>query len=414
MADIRDMRIKATEAAKVMPGIAEQARVKGMSITQVLEDEDPTHEHSDVERSTGLDAFGRVLREMQIRTSSIPERGIMASFVSEFGKDDNTAVAFGEWLNRRIREVSVPRTPRQSRAVYDAGDQPQGTPVFPINFDPNAYYPQIAPAVPIAEVVAKTTPITGSSYEAYYLVDNTGQKRLVRIPEGTEIPAVKLSGTTHTIRVRKFGRRLDATYETLRRMTIDLLALHIQRMMVQAEVDKLAAILDVIVNGDMSNTSNGATVYQLSTLDSAATPGSASSLTLKGYLRFKAKFRNPYQVTTLLANEDVVVATQLLNTGTANIPLIYLQNAGQAFGGFTPINNELGDAVRIGLTDDAPASKIVGLDSRFAINRIVENGGDITESTRWVTKQVQSLVMTTEENYAVIDQLAVKILDLTS
>jgi len=411
MADIRDMRIKATEAAKVMPGVAEQARVKGMSITQVLEDEDPTYEHSDVERATGLDAFGRVLREMQIRTTSIPERGIMASLVSEFGRDQNTAVAFGEWLNRRIREVSGPR---QTRAVYDSGDQPQGTPVFPINFDPNAYFPQIAPAVPIAEVVAKTTPITGSSYEAYYLIDNTGQKRLVRIPEGTEVPAVKLSGTPHTIRVRKFGRRLDATYETLRRMTIDLLALHIQRMMVQAEVDKLAAILDIIVNGDMSNTSNGATVYQLSTLDSVATPGGASALTHKAYLRFKAKFRNPYQVTTMLANEDVVVATQLLNTGTANIPLVYLQNAGQPFGGFTPINSELGDSVRIGLTDDAPASKIVGLDARFAINRIVENGGDITESTRWVTKQVQSLVMTTEENYAIIDQLAIKILDLTS
>lgn len=410
--DIRDMRIKATEAARVLPGIAERARKDGMSITQVLEDEDPTYAHSDVERATGLDAFGRVLRELQIRTTSIPDRGIMASYVTEFGRDENTAVAFGEWLQRRVREISDPR--RQTRAIYDASDQPQGTPVFPINFDPQAYYPQIAPAVPIAEVVAKTTPITGSSYEAYYLTDNTGNKRLVRIPEGAEVPAVKLSGTTHTIRVRKFGRRLDATYEAMRRMTIDLLALHIQRMMVQAEVDKLAAILDIIVNGDMSNTSNGATVFQLSTLDSAATPGGASSLTLKAYLRFKAKFRNPYQVTTMLANEDVVVATQLLNTGTANIPLVYLQNAGQAFGGFTPINSELGDSVRIGLTDDAPASKIVGLDSRFAINRIVENGGDITEATRWVTKQVQSLVMTTEENYAIIDQLAIKILDLTS
>lgn len=413
MADIRDMRIKATEAAKNMRGIAAAAAQQRMSITQVLEDNDPTHNLSDVERATGLDAFGRVLRELGIRTRSIPEMGIMADEATVFGRDENTAVAFGEWLERRIREVSNP-TPQQQRAIYGSADQPQGSVVFPLNFDPTPHGIQIAPAVPIAEVVAQTTPIKGSSIESYYFTDVTTQKRLVRVPEGTDVPAVKLSGTTHTIRVRKFGRRLDASYETIRRMTIDLLALHIQRMMVQAEVDKLAAILDVIVNGDMSNTGNGATVYQLSTLDSAATPGNGFSLTLKAYLRFKAKFRNPYTVTTILGNEDVIIGAQLLNTGNAFIPLAYMTASGSPFGSMTPINSELADAVRIGLTDDAPSNKLVAIDKRFGVNRIVEIGGDITESVRWATKQVESLVMTMEENYAIIDANAIKILDLAS
>jgi hypothetical protein len=416
VADIRDMKPGSRELSVRLMNVHEEARRENMTLTQFLEDKDPTHEYGPLDRANGLDAFGRVMRELGIKTHSIPSRGVMADSVEAFARDENTKVAFCEWTERQKRAVTegTRQMLNQQRDVYGSGDQPQGTVVFPINFDPQAHYPQIIAAVPIAEIVAKTTPITGSSYESFYLTDNTAQKQLARVAEGAEIPAVKLSGTTHTIRVRKFGRRLDATYETLRRMTIDLLALHIQRMMVQAEIDKLAAIIDVAINGDMSNTSNGATVYQLSVLDPTVTPTGAFSMTLKAYLRFKAKFLNPYMITTMLANEDVVVATQLLSTGNANIPLVVMQNAGSPFGGFTPINNETADNVRVGLTSAAPAGKILAFDARFAINRIVETGGDITEAMRWVEKQVQSLVMTTEENYSIIDQLAIKVLDTAS
>lgn len=418
MVDIRDMKDNPQELAAKLFNVNEEARTKRMTLTEYLDVKQTV-------REAGIDGFGQVLRCLGIKTQSVPERGIMADTVEAFAKDENTRTAFGEWVERQKRKVlDGPRLAEararfeQERALYESGDQAQGTPVFPINFDPQAYAPQIAPAVPISEVVAKTTPIRGRSYEAYYVVDNTGQKQLARIAEGTEVPAVKLSGTNHTIRVRKFGRRLDATYEVMRSMTIDLLALHIMRMMVQAEVDKLAAIIDVAINGDMSNTSNGATSYSLSVLDPTVTsPAGAFSLTLRGYLRFKAKFVNPYVVTTMLAQEDVVVATQLLSTGTANIPLAVFQGLGTGgfpLGNFIPINNELGDSVRMGLTPAAPAGKILAFDKRFAINRIVEQGGDITESMRWVEKQVQSLVMTTEENYSIIDQLAIKVLDCTS
>lgn len=403
------------EIAKQLANLSEEARVEGVTLSHILESKDPTHKYDAEERANGLDAFGRTMRSLGIKTRSVPGAGIMSDKVEAFGADENTRIAFAEWVERQKARVIQGPAPRNTRAQYDSADQAQGSPVFPINLDPNAYFSQIQAAVPISEVVAKTTPIKGSTYEAFYLTDVTNQKQLARVAEGAPVPGAKMSGSTKSIKVRKFGRKIDATYEVLRRMDIDLLALHIQRMMVQAENDKLSAILAVVVNGDDSGTSNGATSYQLSVLDPSVTsPAGAFSLTLKAYLRFKAKFINPYTVTTMLANEDVVVATQLMSTGTANIPLLALIGDGAPFGSMTPINNELGDAVRYGLTPAAPSGKIVAFDKRFAINRITEIGGDITETARWADKQVQSLIMTTEENYAIIDQLAIKILDTTS
>lgn len=420
--DAEVLRARPKEIAKQLRGLKETAARKGWTVTQLLEHEDPTKDYDVQERQLGLDAFGRQLRERELRVNSSPEFGVMASNLEEFAKDDNTVVLFDEWLKRRMRmaqggPAALARSrAEQQRAIYFSTDQPAGTTINPISFDPQVHFPQIAPAVPIAEVIAKTIPITGNTYEAYFLADSTSQKRFVRIPEGTTIPAVKLTGSNHVIKLQKFGRRLDTSYEALRIIPVDLLALHIQRMMVQTEVDKLAAIMDVAINGDQSG-GNGATVYNLTTLDPGTT---ANNLTLQAYLTFKAKFRNPYTVTTMLANENVVVKTQLLSTGTANIPLAVLQaniaNGNTAFGlgNMVPINSELGDSVRIGLTDDAPANKILAFDARFAIEQIVQQGSEITESERWITRQVETLVMTYTEGYAIIDQLAIKILDLTA
>lgn len=419
MPDTAVIRARPADAAKQIFGMREAATKARMSLTQFLEDQDPTHEWDAQERSLGLDAYGRVLRELNLRTNSVPERGIQASLVQDFAKNEHSRAMFDEWMRRRMREsqggpAARMRQALAQRAVYNSNDQAPGTTLNQIAFDPTIYAPQVAPAVPIAEIVAKTTPIVGGTYESFYLTDVTAQKRFVRVTELADIPGVKLTGSDHASKVRKFGRKLTTSYEALRRIPVDMLALHIARMMVQTEVDKLAAIIDIAVNGDQTG-GNGATVYNLTTLDSGA---SVNNLTLKAYLRFKAKFANPYTVTTILAQEDVVVATQLLSTGNANIPLAVLQaNQGGnsfGFGNFVPINNEFGDSVRLGITSDAPASKLLAFDRRFAIEQIVEQGAEITESDRWITNQSEAIVMTYSEAYAIIDANAIKILDLSA
>ena len=95
------------------------------------------------------------------------------------------------------------------------------------------------------------------------------------------------------------------------------------------------------------------------------------------------------------------------------MPLVSIQ-AASGFGGLTPINRELADNVMLGITSDAPANVIVGMDTRFGIERVVEAGSDISEAERWIHNQTQILTFSENEGYAVQDQKATKTLTLTA
>lgn len=411
---ITDVRARPGDLVTRMVNLSEEARRRKMSLSEMLEQEDNTADYGESERANGLDAFGRVLRETGIKTATIPEMGIIADELTAFGKDDNTRVLFGEWLARcRRRAAMRGRAPQpQTRASFMSTDFAPGTAPNQIFFDPRVFAKQIAPAVPISEVVADTIMINGATYEAFHLTDSSTARQMVRIAEGTEVPETAITGGDHTIRVHKFGRKLVTTYEQMRRIRIDLVARIVALMSIQAEVDKLAEIIDVAVNGD-GNSGTSATVYNLTTLDSSVSAPDITKLTLKAWLHFKAKLLNPYQLTTVLVQEDGAVALQTLSTGSANLPLAVFQ-AGNNLGSIVPINPELGDGVRLGQTAAAPTNKIVGFDDRFAIYRIVESGSDITESFRWITKQVEHLVMTVDEAYTTADANAVQILDCSA
>ena len=373
-----------------------------MPLSAYLERIDPSRPYKD-----NTTAFQRLLMEANIVTNNVLEEGYYCDEFGEFTRDANTRALGLEWAIREFRKVSAQSS--QQRAVYLSDDQVPGSISRPYFAAARARAAQIAPAIPISEVVAITTPIDSNVYKAFYLTDDATQARLVRVTETAEMPRAKLTGGERSINLYKYGRILEVSYETLRRMRINMVALHIARMAIQAEVDKVAAVMDVMINGD-GNSGTSATSYNLTTLDAAAAAG---TLSLKGWLAFKLKFANPYAITHILVQDAVGLQLQLLNVGSANIPLVAIAGA-SGFGGFTPINPELRDNVRLGITADAPALKIVGFDSRFGIERVVEVGADITETMRWITNQTNLLAMSEVEGYAVFDQRATKILDVNA
>ncbi len=256
---------------------------------------------------------------------------------------------------------------------------------------------QIAPAIPLSEVVAMTTPISGQDYRSFYLTYDADQLRAFRVGESAEIPVATITGSEHTIRLHKYGRALQASYEELRRMRVDKLAYFIQLAAVQSEIDKVSAVINVLVNGD-GNTGTTPTNYDLTALDAAAQAG---TLTLKGYLAYKMKFAQPYVLTTMLVQEAVALQLALLNTGSANIPLANTSLANLGLG-LTPIN-AFADTVRFGWTADAPALKILGFDRRFGVERVTEIGGQISETDRFINNQTQLLTLTEVEGYSILD-----------
>ncbi|GIW06366.1 MAG: hypothetical protein KatS3mg060_1171 [Dehalococcoidia bacterium] len=380
-----------------------EAYSRGMNLSAFLEAEDPSDQYRD-----GLDGFQRLLKCANIIPTSDPGAGYFADRFEAFDRDDRTRALVPEFMARIWRAVKHRRP--ETRAVLTSDLEALGSVARPYVDAATPRYTQIQPAIPLAELVAITTPIDTDAYRAFYMTEPAAsEKRLVRVSEAAEIPRVTLRGGDHTIRLHKYGRALEVSYEQLRRQRIDKVAWWVMRMAVQAESDKVATALDTLINGD-GNAGTAATSFNLTALDAGA---SAGTLTVRGWLAFKMKFRNPYAVVAAFADETTALQMRLLNLGSANVPLVTVQ-AQSGFGGFLPINDSLSDMVRLGVTDDVPALTIVGVDTRFALERVVEIGADITEVERWATRQTQTLVMSEVEGYAVLDAAATKILNVNA
>lgn len=371
----------------------EEAAKAGMGLSAYLEQIEPQDRYRD-----GLDAYSRLLKAANIRVNSDMRFGYYADEGSKFFDTPEGRALFPEFIIRQWKRATMGGS---QRAIYASTDSALGGVLEPFQDTGVPRYQQLAPAVPISEVVAVTTPIDGDVYRAFYLTDTAAQERLVRVAQGAELPRAKLAGADRTIRLYKYGRILEATYEIMRRMRIDLIALHVARIAIQSEIDKLATIIDVLVNGD-GNANTAATNYNLTTLDPSTT---ANNVSLPAWLALKLKLLNPYQVTTALTQSAGALKLQLLSTGSANIPLVTIQ-AASGFGGFTPINPELRDNVALGITADAPTNVVVAFDRRFAIERVVEIGANIQEVIRFAERQVEALSLSEVEGYDILDAKA--------
>lgn len=387
--------------ASVAARMKEAGNEDAPTMTRVLEELSPS------DPKDGLDAFERMLEHVGIRTRSNPEQGYWASNAGMFATNAGTRALLTEFFARNWRKAS--HSIAEQRAVHLSSDGIAGSWERPYA---DAMQPrlsqQLAPAIPLSELVSMTTAINSDTYRSYYLTVDQEKLRMYRVGESAEIPVTKIVATDRTIRLKKYGRGLSASYEELRRMRVDKLAYFIQLMAVQSEIDKVAAVLDVLVNGDGAG-GGTPTTHNLTTLDSGATAG---TLTLKGWLAYKMKFAEPYTVTTALMQEAVALQLALLNTGSANVPLVAANLANLGTGAM-PINT-FADMVRYGWTSGAPSLKIVGWDNRFAVERVTEIGSEISEMERYASNQTQTIYMTEVEGYALLDVNAVKLLNVNA
>jgi hypothetical protein len=375
--------------ARASMGYYDRAKESGMSLSAWLEAQDASANYKD-----GLDAFERQLMMAGVRTTG-DDHTYWADEMDAWSRSPAHKALWPEWARRQWNRSRLPQ-PATRDVAYGAADYAEGTATRPYADDTTVRYTQLEPAVPLAELIATTTNIRGNAYRSTRLTNTTAQKRMVRVAEFAPIPRVKLSTAENTIRFGKYGRALESSYEQMRRLRIDVVALHIQLMSIQAQVDEVDAVIDVIVNGD-GNSGTAATVYNLTTLDPDAVVG--DGITLEAWLAFKQKFANPYRLGVALVRDAVEIDLRTLNVGTANIPYAVFSSAA-ALGGFTSMNDRLGDGVRLGVTANAPADKIVGIDERFAVERVIEIGSDIEELARFIENQSQLMTFTINEGFA--------------
>jgi hypothetical protein len=409
------------------------AAARGLSLTQLLENMDPSAARPVAERNG--DAFDRVVAASGLVVNSIPEIGLRASTFEEATSTPERRAILPElasrWWKRASRlsstvggrELEALATSNDedpegfqpspsSRAILLSCDAALGSLVNPWYDNPEIRAKRLVPPIPLERIVARTTPIDGDAYRTLYVTDDFGTDayRMKRVAEATQIPRTTLVTGEHTLRVYKFGRALQASYEQLRRQRIDRIAFILARMAIQAEVDKVAMVLNTVINGD-GNANTSGTVVNLTSVDPAATAG---TLTLRGWMTFRLRFALTYMPDVIIAQEAAISQLLTLPIGQGVYMPLGMQTTPNPFGVVTPLSQQLSGAMDYGVTADAPALKLVGFQSDIAVERVVEVGGNVSEVERFITDQTQLLTVTEVEGYGVIDPNATRILNINA
>lgn len=345
-----------------------QAMADKITLSQLLERLDPT----DAYDNTELDAFQRQLKKCGIVTKALYEKGIHADIVDAFYRTSDSQVLFPEYIARTAREAIVEDT------------------VLPY-------------------LIGQYTTISGTdTYRSFYVEDQPEKARKKRVTEASELPKSKIVGKEQTTKIYKFGRAIEASYEVIRRMQIDMLAIHIRRIAIQAAKDKVEEILTVVKSGDGNN--NAAPVLNLTTLDSGATAGTLSA---KGLLGFFMEFE-PFPCDTLIATKSAfiqMILTNIPNLSTAD--LLRLIATGVTSGVTLSAPQMPNGTVRLFWNDAVlTGNQIAGINRQYAIEQVTEAGSEISEADKFITRQTQVLTVSENSGYNKIFNEATKILNV--
>ncbi|HEX8708031.1 MAG TPA: hypothetical protein VF723_07310 [Pyrinomonadaceae bacterium] len=381
---------------------------QGCNVSQLLEQEDPTSELPENERE--LDAFERVMEAAGIIAAPIAHEGVRATTWGDATKTRQGRAIMHEFCARVWRQATkmAPMT-ETTRALLLSGDAAVNTIANQYADDNQVRAKRLLPPIPLDSLLARRTQIDGQDYRSIYIVDDLGTDayRLKRVMEGTRIPATTLVTGEHVLQIHKFGRILRATYEQLRRQRIDRIAFIISRMAMQAEVDKVAIVLDTVLNGD-GNANTSSTVVTQTALD----PGSsAGTLTLRAWLSWKMSFTNAYRLDVVLAQSPSLMQLLLLPVNTVNgTPLVMLPQGG--LGSMRNMGNRFDEPIGYGELADAPALKLVGWDSNQTVEEVSEIGGNVSEVDRFIEDQTQAMSMTEVVGYGIVDANGSKTLNI--
>ena len=364
--------LKDDEKINVQAADIQAAATEGISLSTYLNNKYANI----VEKFNGeLDAFDIALLSKGIIVKDNMEFGIQSSNMMKFFTTEENRNLFPEFVIRQLRQIS-------------------GMPSI------------------INDLVASTRVINGDSAKQVVLdlsktpAGDKNKKALKkrRIAEGASIPVAELKLGEIGIKIYKYGIGVKATYEVLRRTTIDMFRKQMELVSLQAGYDEVGTVIETIVEGD-GNT-NPAVVYKAKDLNNAAVEGKLDEITLVKFLVKQA----PFNYDTLIVDEEIYtqICTILLDKN--------LTNAINPKVGFEFPQGLLSN-LRVIYSEDLEKTKegkhqIIGLAKNYAIEKTIEAGSIINEVSKTIENQTQLAVMTENAGFNKIDSRASAILVL--
>jgi hypothetical protein len=233
------------------------------------------------------------------------------------------------------------------------------------------------------ELIMRDEAIAGTAYDMPFVNENPSEEELRTVGEGASIPESEIVYGDRIVRLDKKGRGIVASYEAVRRMSVDMLRVHLQRMGERLGRNLDARLADVLVNGDSSGTTAAPT---LNTATSGAwvyedLVGGFLELTLAHYFTPTHMVANAELVETILSMAEFKEAALFDFAKTGNLP--------------TPLG------VRLVPLADHPDDKLTIVDAAYAVQKLTEQDL-LVESDKLINQQWDRTFVTVVTDFAVV------------
>lgn len=238
------------------------------------------------------------------------------------------------------------------------------------------------PAYP--ELIIRDEHIEGTAYDVPYVEESAAEEELRGVAEGAAIPESEITYGDRVVRLDKKGRGVVASYEAIRRMSVEMLRVHLQRIGERLGRSLDARLATVLVSGDSSGSATAATTVNTATAEEW-TYGDIVS----GFM--KLTLDHYFTPTHLLANGDLCKLILEMEPFKDSALFDFAKSGNLP----TPLGAKLVPMA------DQPDNKLTVLDAGYAVAKLTEQDL-LVESDKLINQQWDRTYLTVVTDFAVI------------
>jgi hypothetical protein len=243
--------------------------------------------------------------------------------------------------------------------------------------------------VTLGELVGSTTSVSGDGYKSAIIEQqNYTEYELLRVAEGAELPKYTIKTGEREVKLLKYGGQVESTYEVNRRSSIDFVARTWEQIGLSEARKMIKIAIQILLNGDGNANS---TAINTNNTTVGGTSGAYDELALMKWLVTVAA---TYGVQPTVFVGDLTEVLEMMevpyrNTNYATpAALRQMQGSFMNLLGAYPLRN-----APVGSLLDA-SGKILGVNPGRGLELVYENGSQIQEADRYITRQVTTSTLT--------------------
>ena len=220
---------------------------------------------------------------------------------------------------------------------------------------------ELASFANLKDITATSTGIDGDLYKSAEVDVDNSKASASRVAEKSSFPKVKIAFKDKAIKLSKIGYEIEATYEAVRRMKMNVFLVTMKQIGRNMARDKVALAIDTLINGD----GNSNPIASISA-------GTAGTLKYEDIVNLTEEFRY-FEPSLMIAPKAMRVSYRSLSE--------FKDKNGPAM----PEPPKKCDAM--------PAGKIIALDPKAALEEVYEKGGSLVEYDKIIEKQLERAVV---------------------